>query len=230
MSEELLAAIQLASFFAGYLVHWLITRKERRKLREDLSKANDERYHYVYLWNVVSARLAGIKHMAGKALIPASSDGPYRSSKEDPLEIMKAILEKTDDSLKEVCREVGCFPSPAAAESFIESDGLNSIHDPVIVRTSDWDGPCWHVIYSTGEKKSFVQKAMEHSLRIFHTHTAMRPSPEEKCEKCIHREGWRENECGIGNPSWPDPFCTAFNDQSKGIEPTKIPPPGTKRS
>jgi len=231
------------SFLAGLLFKAYWAKKEEDRWRKLLYQSNDDRHHAVYRWNVTSCRIGAIRRMATQVLEERGGEGgPYRSDPSKLREVLEHIRDKANESLKEVALEVGCFKSLEEAAEYVaklddsareasEPHG-DSLAYPIIVRHKEWDGTCWHVVYGSDDQGE---------------------AP-EKCEKCAHREGWRENECGIGNPAWPDAFCEAFSlskppinadrmkysvDQETGVvtieyetldevEPTEIPPPGMR--
>jgi hypothetical protein len=40
-----------------------------------------------------------------------------------------------------------------------------------------------------------------------------------RCSLCEHWVAWRENECGLGNPVWPDPNCPYFDNKHECLDP-----------
>lgn len=159
-------AIGLAAFAAGVIFrsHW--SKKEEARWRKLVDEAHDDRHHFIYRWNVATCRLGGIQHMAKLALEGGDSGGPYRSDPSNLVEALKRIQDRTEESLKEVCREVGCFKSLEEAGRF--ADGWSGDEYPIITRHEEWDGTCWHVIYGSDVKKTDVDRVLKLLRRLRH--------------------------------------------------------------
>lgn len=99
-------------------------------------------------------------------------------------EDLQRLQRMSSNDFKENIDEVKCFRTEKEATAYAEK----LKHNVMVSKNNYPGGPCWHVMSSD----------------IAYT----------DCEKCAHRQPWKENECGIGNPAWPDPACPGFIDES----------------
>jgi len=147
------------SFLAGLLFKAYCTKKDEGRWRKEIREAQDDRHHFIYRWNVATCRLGGIQHMAKLALEGDGDGGPYRADPSKLVEALERIRDRTEESLKEVCREVGCFKTLEEAGRYAEDHTGDSY--PIIVRHEEWDGVCWHVIYGSDVVKTDVDRALD---------------------------------------------------------------------
>lgn len=156
------AIIALAWGFAMVFMK-LIARADEKRWKDACREAQDDRHHFIYRWNVASCRLGAIRDTAKRALEDGGPGGPYRSDPSKLAEALERIRDKADESLKEVCREVGCFKTLEEAGRY--ADQWTGDEYPIIVRHEEWDGICWHVIYGSEVVKTDVDAVLEDMRR-----------------------------------------------------------------
>lgn len=166
MDWGLMSAIWLLVMSTMALVMRWAHRKETKHLEAKLREAQDDRHTAIYFMNVASCRLHGVKHLANSALDTDGGrgglhglNGPYRGDPSSLVETLERIRDKASESLKEVCREVGCFKSLEEAGRFASE--WTDDNYPVIVRHEEWDGVCWHVIHGSDVVKTEVDAVLE---------------------------------------------------------------------
>jgi len=157
MFPEVIAII-LGAFGLGIMFKGYWAKKEEARWKKQVQEAQDDRHHFIYRWNVATCRLGVVRRLVEKAL-GSNGESPYRGDHGKLLEVLRQVYLKTDEGLKDTCREVGCFHSLEEAGEYVTEldsharDASEPHGDarayPIIVRHKEWDGTCWHVIYGT---------------------------------------------------------------------------------
>lgn len=239
--------ISAIAFVAGILFKSYWASKEENRWKKEVRDAEDDRHHFIYRWNVATCQLGAIKHMVTQAIGDGIS--PYRGDSSKLLEVLHQIQFKTEESLKEVGREVGCFHSFEEAEAWLEGwtgrgdEGQPHTY-PMVIKHEEWDGTCWHVIYGSDVEKTDVDTLLEDSCKKRHWNPDLDFDPlapdehvypiykpnGEPMEFNLLKEDAEINVTIVKEK--PADFITFKFDvikEDESIEPTEIPPPGTKR-
>jgi len=154
-----IAVLVGVSFLVGFMFrsHW--AKKEERRWSHDVLMAQNDRHHFIYRWNVATCRLEAIQKMATDVLEGESRDGiggPYRADSTQLVETLELIRDKSDETLKEIVREVGCFKSLDEVEEWLDDWDEWNTHgnspDPLIIKRKDYGNPCWHIILGSDDE------------------------------------------------------------------------------
>lgn len=236
-----------AAFTAGIIFKAYWAKKEEVRWEKEIRDAHDDRHHFIYRWNVATCQIGAIKHMVTQAIGNGSS--PYRGDSSKLIEVLHQVRLKTEESLNEVCREIGCFHSLEEAEAWLKGwtgrgDEGEPHTYPMIIKHEEWDGTCWHVIYGSDVEKTDIDTLLEDSCKKTHWNPSLDFDPlatdehiypphkpnGEQMEFDLLKEDAKINVTIVKEK--PVDFITFKFDLAKKdkiIEPTEVPPSGMKR-
>lgn len=119
------------------------TKIEKRRSLARIQELENQLMGARYACRVLEGRLCNIRGVT----IIAMENSPYRSSPERLVGALSDIRDVVDQHMLISCHEVSCFGTLRGALQFLKD--LPPCSNSYIVPCRQWDGDCYHVIYST---------------------------------------------------------------------------------